>query len=175
MNEIDVFWNTVAQIQDYRGNFVFKNLSQFLLLTLLIPYSNASAERLWSKQNLEKTKLRNRLNFNTLRGLLLASEYIKQRGGLKKFEISEKMLQKAMKVTTYVSNAEPVSPSIGVEGVYNGLHIHDDVLQRVGDEEKQFKRKTSRKRRSRRQDPRGNENDNPFFNHGKYSLQVLKT
>lgn len=91
--DIDEFW---IELMDYTEENtdrpLFKNLSKFALLTLLIPNSNASAERLWSKLNFEKTKLRNRLHFSTLRSILFAAQMIRDQGGAIAFEPSEDMI-----------------------------------------------------------------------------------
>lgn len=75
---------------------VFLNLAELALLSMLLPNSNASAERLWSKLNLEKTKLRNKLDFKTVRAILLAAQYIKDQGGCVAFQPPEDMLSKML-------------------------------------------------------------------------------
>lgn len=60
------------------GEFKFKNLATFVLQVISLPHSSADCERLFSKVNLIKTKIRNKLQTETLNGLLLFSQHIKQ-------------------------------------------------------------------------------------------------
>lgn len=92
----EAFW---AMISDYEEDNqpLFQNLANFAILTFLIPNSNASAERLWSKLNFEKTKLRNKLHFSTVRSILLAAELVKDHGGSISFQPSEAMIMKFLR------------------------------------------------------------------------------
>ena len=72
--KIDIFWDKIANYRNANNENCFQELGDFAMLTLLLPNSNASVERLWSKYNLEKTKFRNRLDFVTMRGVLLGAQ-----------------------------------------------------------------------------------------------------
>lgn len=72
-------------------SFKFKELSNFVLDILVTPHSNASCERVFSKINLIKTDIRNRLCSETINGLLLASQSANKE--CYSFEISEKMIK----------------------------------------------------------------------------------
>ncbi|KAL7287617.1 hypothetical protein TKK_0018263 [Trichogramma kaykai] len=53
---VDKFWTDVNYVVDDENRPLFANLSSFALLSMVIvPNSNASAERVWSKMNLIKT------------------------------------------------------------------------------------------------------------------------
>ena len=58
------------------GSETFPNLSSFCLKLLCLPHSSATVERVFSTVNRMKTKSRNRLNAETLSGLLYTQAYI---------------------------------------------------------------------------------------------------
>lgn len=76
-SEIDVFWHKIATFTDVAGNHKFKYVGNFVLDVLVLPHSNATCERKFSKINLIKTKIRNKLCSKTISGLVLASEGVK--------------------------------------------------------------------------------------------------
>lgn len=55
-------------------------LPQFALNLLSLPHSSASCERIFSKSNLLKTRLRNKLTTETVKGNIAASESVKENG-----------------------------------------------------------------------------------------------
>ncbi|XP_050678462.1 uncharacterized protein LOC126974837 [Leptidea sinapis] len=55
----------------------FKNLSKFVLETISLPHSNADSERIFSKINLIKTKVRNKMTNSTVNGVLLAKQRVR--------------------------------------------------------------------------------------------------
>lgn len=73
------FWTEVKEYKDAGGNNPFQELSELALHVLVLPHSNADVERIFSQMNVIKSKLRNRMNLNTLNSIL----YI--RTGLKTF------------------------------------------------------------------------------------------
>lgn len=75
-NDIDVFWDQLLKYRTEAGLLIFDNLAMFVLNILSLPHSNAGSERIFSKVNLIKTKVRNRLITKTINGTLLASEYV---------------------------------------------------------------------------------------------------
>lgn len=81
-DDIDTFWVKVLYIVDENEDIIFKNIAELAINILLFPNSNASVERLWSKLNLEKTKLRCKLLFSTLRSILLSAYFIRDKGGV---------------------------------------------------------------------------------------------
>ncbi|KAL7290005.1 hypothetical protein TKK_0015737 [Trichogramma kaykai] len=98
---IDNFWSMVEQYRNKQNIRCFQDIGAFVMKILLIPNSNASAERLWSKYNLEKTKLRNRLHFGTTRDILFASQLasrIRETG--RYYEISDQMISDIINTTT---------------------------------------------------------------------------
>ena len=79
-------------MENNEGEPLFVNLPQFALSVLTLPASNADAERIFSKINCTKTKLRNRLLTSTQAALVRVSESVKNNGGCVKFEPTQKMI-----------------------------------------------------------------------------------
>lgn len=82
-NEIltpEQFWKTVLSVKHVDGSLVFQNLSKFISALLVLPVSSANVERTFSMINSNKTKNRNRLNTETLKGILLAKDYLRRNG-----------------------------------------------------------------------------------------------
>ncbi|KAL5246109.1 hypothetical protein ACI65C_013517 [Semiaphis heraclei] len=73
---VDMFWLDLYLYEE-NGEKLFSNLSAFVLNILSLPQSNCVCERLFSKVNLIKTKLRNKLMTNTINGLINTSECVK--------------------------------------------------------------------------------------------------
>ncbi|KAF0712323.1 Uncharacterized protein FWK35_00031879 [Aphis craccivora] len=67
----DSFWSAVKNIGDYG------ELADFALSVLSLPHANADCERVFSTVNCMKTKLRNRLNTDTINGALHTKQHIK--------------------------------------------------------------------------------------------------
>lgn len=74
------------------GNCIFKVLPKFALNILSLPVSNADVERIFSKVNLNKTKVRNKLLPSTQAALIIASEAAKEQGGCVTFGPSAQMI-----------------------------------------------------------------------------------
>lgn len=64
------FWPIVAKHTRASAELAFKELSDFVLLLLSLPTSNASVERVFSIMNLTKNKLRNKMQLQLLTSLL---------------------------------------------------------------------------------------------------------
>jgi len=84
--DVDNFWIYLKSHEQ-----LFTNLSEFILTILSLPQSNCACERLFSKVNLIKTKLRNKLMTDTLNVLINSSECIKPYSCYK-FKPSKEML-----------------------------------------------------------------------------------
>lgn len=65
------FGGLFKDFRNLNGEQEFQDLGSFSLDVLALPFSNVSCERVFSKVNLIKTKLRNKLNTETVNGLLL--------------------------------------------------------------------------------------------------------
>lgn len=73
---VDLFWLDL-HVYVENGEKLFQNISEFVLNVLSLPQSNCVCERLFSKVNLIKTKLRNKLMTKTINGLINTSECVK--------------------------------------------------------------------------------------------------
>lgn len=64
------FWTEVLAYKDAAGNNPFLEIGNFAIQLLSLPWSNADVERLFSQMNLVKTKLRNRIQSDTVNAIL---------------------------------------------------------------------------------------------------------
>lgn len=69
-NNTIAFWTEVFDYKDAGGNKKFKEISEFALKLLSLPWSNAEVERVFSQINLVKSNLRNRLYLTTIDSIL---------------------------------------------------------------------------------------------------------
>lgn len=75
------FWGEVSNYTDASGLNPFGELSSLARRLLVLPWSNAEVERLFSQMNIVKTKLRNRMGPKLLDSILTV------RAGLKRSEV----------------------------------------------------------------------------------------
>ncbi|XP_011858405.1 PREDICTED: uncharacterized protein LOC105555964 [Vollenhovia emeryi] len=94
----DIFWSKILKIKNEEVG-VFSNLAKFVLDALVVPHSNAECERVFSKVNLCKTKVRNKLITDSIEGLLLTSQHLNK--DCIKFEPTKNMLAKMTTATLY--------------------------------------------------------------------------
>ena len=64
------FWDVINGYKDAAGELRFRNLPQLALSLYSLPYSNAEVERIFSKMNYFKNKMRNRISSPTLDALI---------------------------------------------------------------------------------------------------------
>jgi len=76
LEEPDVFWIKLSNLQMGNQDYPFVHLANFALKALSLPHSNAGCEKIFSKVNLIKVKTRNRLNTDTIQACLFASQEI---------------------------------------------------------------------------------------------------
>lgn len=90
------FWVALLNMES-EGENPFKNVASFILKVLSLPHSSVDCERVFSKINLIKTKVRNKLNTETMNSLLLASEHMKQSTSCVTFEPTKAMISSMTK------------------------------------------------------------------------------
>ncbi|XP_064093748.1 uncharacterized protein LOC135206265 isoform X1 [Macrobrachium nipponense] len=83
----------ISKLRDENQELEFKLLPTFIFSILSLPTSNADAERIFSKLNLIKTKIRNKLSTSTITAVTLVSETVKSKGGCVSFEPTGSMLR----------------------------------------------------------------------------------
>lgn len=73
---INSFWKTIPSIKNGLNENCFAELSNFIFKLLSLPYSSAAAERKFSSLTLIKSKLRNKLELNTINSIMLCKELV---------------------------------------------------------------------------------------------------
>lgn len=73
---INDFWQEIASIKNGLNEKCFGNISNFIFNLLSLPHSSAAAERKFSTLSLIKTKLRNKLEVNTINSIMSCKEII---------------------------------------------------------------------------------------------------
>ncbi|CAH1972812.1 unnamed protein product [Acanthoscelides obtectus] len=106
---IDKYWYKISQIHDMSDVYVFKELGNFVLDLLVIPHSNAACERMFSKVNLIKTDVRNRLYSDTVNSLLLASQSVNRE--CYKFNVTQNMINR---ITSYKHVAQDENETVDI-------------------------------------------------------------
>lgn len=74
------FWTEVGNLKRGDNTPAFPLLTQFVFDLLCLPHSSACVERIFSTINLNRTKVRNRLNTETLTSILHTKKYICDNG-----------------------------------------------------------------------------------------------
>jgi hypothetical protein len=87
------YWQDVFSLTNAAGIPMFKHLEVVMHYFLLLPFSNASVERLFSDLNNIKTNNRNCLNTENIASLIYSKQGIEKCNGLLSFESSKKMLK----------------------------------------------------------------------------------
>ncbi|TGZ50748.1 Zinc finger protein [Temnothorax longispinosus] len=74
------FWDEVNKYRDASGNNPFAKLAAFALSMLILPYSNAQVERVFSQLNLVKNKVRNKMSIKMTNAILTIRFGLKRNG-----------------------------------------------------------------------------------------------
>lgn len=90
--EADQFWKQIFNLKSAAGMERFPNVKQVISLLLVLPFSNASVERVFSDLFNIKTDKRNLLSTNTLRSILASKDGIQNKGGIVEFKPSKEMV-----------------------------------------------------------------------------------
>lgn len=111
-NNTEEFWYEVASYRNANDENPFANLVKFVLEVLILPYSNAEEERLFSKLNIFKNKLRNRLNCDTTNALFyIKCSLLKLNKCCDNYNIPKDVLEKIKTIKTY-ENADLIPDDI---------------------------------------------------------------
>lgn len=89
---VEKYWQKVFFMKNIAGAPLFGELKKVIRLLLVLPFSNACVERVFSVLNNMKTAHRNRLKTETITSLMTTKEGIQQKGGSTKFEPTTSMM-----------------------------------------------------------------------------------
>lgn len=78
--DVQIFWQRILSLKNCDGTLCFPLMNYIVWTVLTMPVSTANVERIFSQINLNKTKTRNKLQTETLNGILLTKDYLKGNG-----------------------------------------------------------------------------------------------
>ncbi|KAG5883793.1 hypothetical protein JTB14_036670 [Gonioctena quinquepunctata] len=93
VKDCEQYCSEIFNLKNNAGVLLFPNLKKTLSLLLVLPFSNASVERIFSNVFNIKTDKRNLLNTSTLRAILATKQGVDNSGGCVKFQPTKKMLE----------------------------------------------------------------------------------
>lgn len=118
------FWKEVDDYVDASGNNPFNDLCKLSKRILVLPWSNADVERLFSQMNIVKTKLRNRMGPKLLDSILTI------RSGLKRnkvccadYKLPEEVLKNILNSSYY-----PTTTTMNIDQQYKNLVTIEDLV-----------------------------------------------
>lgn len=85
-------WSKVSKLRNSTGKPIFKNLCKVMRLLLILPYSNASVERIFSQLKLIKNDHRSCISTDNVVATLATKRGVKAAGGSSKFKPTKEML-----------------------------------------------------------------------------------
>lgn len=111
-NNTHKFWYEVSLYRDASGDNPFADLSSFAIQMLVLPWSNAEVERLFSQMNIIKTKTRNKMSPKTLDSILSIRSGLRRKNKCcSDYIIPETVLKSIGKLSTYKSTDIEMNPS----------------------------------------------------------------
>lgn len=93
VNEPDLYWAKILSLKNAAHQPLFPNLKKLFSLLLVLPFSNASVERIFSDVFNIKTDKRNLLSTENMRAIIATKQGIKNSGGIVQFTPTKKMLE----------------------------------------------------------------------------------
>ena len=75
-HNVELFWNKIEQMRNGDDTPAFPTLCNFMFNLLTLPHSSATCERIFSKLKLIKTDTRNKLENQTICGILQTKDLI---------------------------------------------------------------------------------------------------
>jgi len=89
------FWNQVKKIELGNGEEAYPSINKIVSYIFCLPHSSATVERIFSAVNLNKNKIRNRLNLDTLSGILRTKNLLaRQKTNCFNIKVNDKMIDK---------------------------------------------------------------------------------
>lgn len=92
--DIETCWRKLLTVKRAGGELAFPLMRKFVGNFLIIPHSSASVERVFSQYNLNKTKIRNRLNTDSMNGILRSKCLMRVEGGAENLKFSSEFKSK---------------------------------------------------------------------------------
>ncbi|KAF9406904.1 hypothetical protein HW555_012882 [Spodoptera exigua] len=94
---VEEYWNKILKMTDGTGEPMFPNLKEIIKVLLVLPFSNACVERVFSQLKLIKSDQRNRLNTDTIAALMATKAAVKN---ATTFEPSKALMHAKIKCNT---------------------------------------------------------------------------
>ena len=88
-----VFWNGTEKILNGDGTLKYGVVYDLIKLIATLPHSSTAVERIFSQINLNKTKIRNRLETASVNGILFTKRLFREKPSYE-YAILKKMVQK---------------------------------------------------------------------------------
>lgn len=109
------FWIEVSNYKNFVDENPFKELSEFVISLLVLPFSNADVERLFSTMGIIKTKLRNKMRTELLCSILFTREGLKaDKMCCTSYEIDREILQMLDSSGKYQKDAIECNDASGI-------------------------------------------------------------
>ncbi|KAE8753063.1 hypothetical protein FOCC_FOCC000408, partial [Frankliniella occidentalis] len=105
------FWKEIANLRNYEDKIAFPQVTKLAQAGLILPHSNADAERIFSVVTDVKCKKRNRMGNRLLNAICAARTALKSKGqDCVSFKVTESHLSKH-NANMYVNGPDPAAPA----------------------------------------------------------------
>ncbi|XP_014299066.2 uncharacterized protein LOC106693944 [Microplitis demolitor] len=91
-SESEDYWKQIFNLKNADGQVIFENLKKVINFLLILPFSNASVERIFSDVKNIKTDHRNNLSTETLKSILITKNFISKDSEIINFEPTNEMI-----------------------------------------------------------------------------------
>lgn len=110
------FWNEVRCYSDASGLNPFQELVDFALSVLVLPYSNATVERIFSQMNIVKNKQRNRMETFMVNAILTVRFGLRRhKKCCKDYTFPKEVLQNIRSTSNYQTSKDLPTPEMDEE------------------------------------------------------------
>ena len=122
------FWSEVFNNRDASGTNPFKELAEFALSRLVLPWSNAEVESIFSQMNVVKTKTRNRLGVDIVNAILGIRAGLRRRNECcHNHELPAEVLMKIGSARAYTSITGTSTTMVPSTSTAPSEHEEDDI------------------------------------------------
>lgn len=110
------FWAEVSSYKDAQGENPFAEISSLAMTVLSLPFSNAGVERCFSDMNVVKSKLRNRLELDTLNAILHVRSGLRRiKKKCHEYRLPHSVLRRIGTMSSYETEGEPLQAAEIIE------------------------------------------------------------